>query len=58
MNVDLAAVDVQNRIKRVESRLPQAVTQQGVQVNKASSNILLFGTLISTDNSSGSDRAW
>ena len=29
-NPDLAAVDVQNRIKRVESRLPQAVTQQGV----------------------------
>jgi len=29
---DLAQVDVQNRIKRVESRLPQAVMQQGLQV--------------------------
>ena len=43
INVELAAVDVQNRLKRVESRLPQAVTQQGVQVNKASGNILMFG---------------
>ncbi|MBC7857232.1 MAG: efflux RND transporter permease subunit [Burkholderiaceae bacterium] len=42
VNPDLAAVDVQNRIKRVESRLPLAVAQQGVQVNKARSNILMF----------------
>jgi multidrug efflux pump len=48
-NPDLAAVDVQNRIKRVESRLPQAVMQQGVQVTKARSNFLLFATLTSTD---------
>jgi len=50
-NPDLAAVDVQNRIKRVESRLPQAVTQQGVQVNKARSNILMFVGASSTDGS-------
>ncbi|HAT29670.1 MAG TPA: multidrug efflux RND transporter permease subunit [Janthinobacterium sp.] len=48
-NPDLAAVDVQNRIKRVEARLPQAVAQQGVQVNKARSNILMFVGLSSTD---------
>ncbi|HEY8102251.1 MAG TPA: efflux RND transporter permease subunit [Burkholderiaceae bacterium] len=48
-NPDLAAVDVQNRLKRVEARLPQAVTQQGVQVTKARSNFLLFATLSSTD---------
>ncbi|RZT09057.1 multidrug efflux pump [Duganella sp. CF402] len=48
-NPDLAAVDVQNRIKRVESRLPAAVTQQGVQVNKARSNILMFVGLTSSD---------
>ena len=48
-NPDLAAVDVQNRLKRIEPRLPQAVTQQGVQVNKARSNFLLFATLSSTD---------
>jgi multidrug efflux pump len=48
-NPDLASVDVQNRIKRVESRLPQAVTQQGVQVNKARSNILMFIGASATD---------
>ena len=45
----LAQVDVQNRLKRVEARLPSAVTQQGVQVDKARSNFLLFATLASTD---------
>ena len=48
-NPDLAAVDVQNRIKRVESRLPQSVIQQGVQVNKARSNILMFVGAYSED---------
>jgi multidrug efflux pump len=48
-NPDLAAVDVQNRLKRVEARLPQAVTQQGVFVTKARSNFLLFTTMSSTD---------
>ena len=46
---NLAAVDVQNRLKRVEARLPQVVTQQGVQVTKSRSNILLFTALSSTD---------
>ena len=48
-NPDLAAVDVQNRLKRVEARLPAAVTQQGVQVTKSRSNFLLFIGLSSTD---------
>jgi multidrug efflux pump len=48
-NADLAAVDVQNRLKRVEARLPQAVTQQGVQVTKSRSNFLMFITLSSED---------
>jgi multidrug efflux pump len=48
-NPDLAAVDVQNRLKRVEPRLPQAVTQQGVFVTKSRSNFLLFTALSSTD---------
>src|SRR5690625_1862319 len=50
-NPELATVDVQNRIKRVESRLPSAVTQQGVQVNKATSNFLMMVSLISIDGS-------
>ncbi len=50
-NPELATVDVQNRIKRVEARLPVAVTQQGVQVNKAVSNFLLMIGLTSEDGS-------
>jgi multidrug efflux pump len=50
-NVDLAAVEVQNRMRRVEPRLPQAVTQQGVQVTKARSNFLAVVTLSSKDGS-------
>ncbi len=48
-NPELAAVDVQNRLKRIEARLPQAVVQQGVTVTRARSNLLLFANLISTD---------
>ncbi|VVN29072.1 Multidrug resistance protein MexB [Pseudomonas fluorescens] len=47
-NPDLAQVDVQNRIKRVESRLPQPVTQQGLQVEQASANFLLIYALTYT----------
>src|SRR3954470_23416842 len=46
---DLAQVDVQNRLSRASPRLPQAVTQQGVRVDKARTNFLLF-TILSSDN--------
>jgi multidrug efflux pump len=48
-NADLAQVDVQNRLGRAAPRLPAAVTQQGVRVDKARSNFLLF-TILSSDN--------
>jgi multidrug efflux pump len=48
-NADLAQVDVQNRLSRASPRLPQAVTQQGVRVDKSRSNFLLF-TMLSSDN--------
>jgi len=48
---DLAQVDVQNRLGRATPRLPQAVVQQGVRVDKARSNFLLFTILYSEDNS-------
>ena len=51
-NPDLAQVDVQNRLSRASPRLPAAVTQQGVRVDKARSNFLLF-TVLSSD-----DPAW
>ncbi|MFL9828737.1 multidrug efflux RND transporter permease subunit [Rhodoplanes sp. SY1] len=46
-----ASVDVQNRIKRIEPRLPEAVRQQGIVITEASSAILQFVTLTSTDGS-------
>ena len=48
-NADLAQVDVQNRLSRAAPRLPQAVTQQGVRVDKSRSNFLLF-TMLSSSN--------
>ena len=51
-NPDLAQVDVQNRLSRATPRLPLAVTQQGVRVDKSRSNFLLF-TILSSD-----DPAW
>jgi len=45
----LAQVDVQNRLSRASPRLPAAVTQQGVRVDKARANFLLF-TILSSDN--------
>ena len=48
-NADLAQVDVQNRLGRATPRLPQAVVQQGVRVEKARTNFLLFVMLSSDD---------
>lgn len=50
-NPDIALVDVQNRIKQIEARLPQAVVQQGVNVVKASNTFLMLVALTSTDGS-------
>nr|WP_253926659.1 multidrug efflux RND transporter permease subunit [Dickeya dadantii] len=44
---ELAQVDVQNRIKSVEPRLPQTVRQNGLQVESASSGFLLLVSLTS-----------
>ena len=49
-NPELAQVDVQNRLKIVESRLPRAVTQQGLQVEKVSTGFLLLVTLTAEDD--------
>jgi multidrug efflux pump len=48
-NPELAAVDVQNRLKRIEARLPQAVVQQGVTITRARSNLLMFVNLRATN---------
>jgi multidrug efflux pump len=41
----LAQVDVQNRLKKAEARLPQAVLTQGVQVEQSSAGFLLIYAL-------------
>ncbi|QUS39774.1 multidrug efflux RND transporter permease subunit [Tardiphaga alba] len=46
-----ATVDVQNRIRRVESRLPRAVTQQGIIVEEGSIAFLMFISMQTTDGS-------
>lgn len=48
-DLDQASVKVQNAIRRVESRLPSAVTSQGVTVEEAASGFLMMITLTSTD---------
>ena len=48
-NLDIAAVEVQNRLKRAEPRLPQEVIRQGISVNKQSTNILNVVALNSDD---------
>ncbi len=45
----MAQVDVQNRLARAAPRLPQAVNQQGIKVEKASSNVLMIVTLSSSN---------
>ena len=50
-NPELAQVDVQNRLKIVESRLPRAVTQQGLQVEKVSTGFLMLVTLTAENES-------
>lgn len=46
---ELAAVDIQNRIKLAESRLPAEVVENGLEVEQQSSSQLLTISLSSTD---------
>lgn len=48
-NPELAAVEIQNRVKLAESRLPAEVVQNGISVEKQSSNQLMTLTLTSDD---------
>ncbi|MBP2197660.1 efflux RND transporter permease subunit [Pantoea cypripedii] len=51
---DIAQVQVQNKVQQAESRLPDAVTQQGVTVEKAQSDFLLIMALYDKNNKSTS----
>ena len=48
-NVDIAAVNVNNRVKQVEPRLPEEVRRQGVTVERGSSSFLQVLAFFSPD---------
>jgi len=50
-DLDIASVEAQNRIKRVEARLPEEVRRQGITVVKSRRNFLMFATIYSPDRS-------
>ncbi|MBR7539673.1 efflux RND transporter permease subunit, partial [Mycobacterium tuberculosis] len=42
---DLAAVEVQNRMKIVEERLPEVVRRNGIRIEKAAENYMMYLSL-------------
>lgn len=46
---ELAAVDIQNRVKKAESRLPAEVVQNGISVTKETVSRLMTITIVSDD---------
>ena len=46
---ELAQVEVQNKLARVEAQLPEAVQDAGVSVSRSPSGILMIGNIISRD---------
>jgi HAE1 family hydrophobic/amphiphilic exporter-1 len=49
-NLDIAAVDVQNRISQAEGRLPNEVKQVGISVAKVSTNFVLAAAAFAEHN--------
>ncbi|MDO8650907.1 MAG: multidrug efflux RND transporter permease subunit [Undibacterium sp.] len=49
-NLDIAAVNVNNRVRQADAKLPQEVRRQGVTVSKSSANFLVVAALYSPDN--------
>jgi HAE1 family hydrophobic/amphiphilic exporter-1 len=50
-NLDIAAVDVQNRVATVQGRLPATVNNTGISITKANSNFVFAAGFISPDHS-------
>ena len=50
-SLDLASVEAQNRIRRVETRLPEDVRRLGVTVTRSARNFLLIVSIFSPDRS-------
>lgn len=51
VNIDVAQMEVQNKLRRVEPRLPEEVRRQGIQVTQATSGFLMIVALRSPDGS-------
>ncbi len=49
-DLDIAAVNVNNRVRQADAKLPQEVRRQGVTVSKSSANFLVVAALYSPDN--------
>ncbi|MCQ4234850.1 multidrug efflux RND transporter permease subunit [Pseudomonas stutzeri] len=54
-NPELAQVDVQNRLKKAEARMPQAVLTQGLEVEQTSAGFLLIYALSYKEGAQRSD---
>ncbi|MYL91142.1 hypothetical protein GTI95_01870 [Citrobacter werkmanii] len=52
---NMAQVDVQNRLKKAEARLPRSVLTQGIQVEQATSNFLMIYALKYKGDDAGKD---
>lgn len=50
-DLDIAAVDVQNRVQLATPRVPEEVSKYGISVNKQSTSLILAVNLISPDGS-------
>ena len=50
-DLDIAAVDVQNRVATAQGRLPATVNATGISITKANSNFVLAAGFISPDHS-------
>ena len=50
-DLDIAAVDVQNRVQLATPRVPEEVSKYGISVNKQSTSLILVVNLISPDGS-------
>ena len=46
---DIAAVDIQNRVKKAEARLPAEVVKNGISIEKQAASRLMTVTLLSSD---------
>jgi len=54
-NLDIAAVDVQNRVATAQGRLPATVNSTGISITKANSNFVLLAGFISPELSLSPD---